>query len=251
MGAARAVKSRRRRSSTATPSENCAGTGLTGLRSLAGIDPTTVRRALIAGNTADATVSINGDARALVLFASGRIADVDIALSVADDVIVTVIPDIRVDEPFAFFDVDLGVLKFDYHPRRDAAERDVVAALQFLAACRVLAGRGGFDAVCENMFAATELATMAMMKLAGTEGWGHSTRTEWLIAEGAWYGLTPEQAQVLAELRAARNDYRYGDAVPDMTVVELLSRLPSVEAVVSAARRAVEHARAGKGKDTP
>ena len=104
----------------------------------------------------------------------------------------------------------------------------------------ILIEHGGPNAACENLFAAAELATMALMEVAEDPGFGHRRRSDWLQDHAAAVGLTEEQAKTLAELYVARDAYRYGDQAATMSPVALLERVPHVEAILQAAKAAVD-----------
>ncbi len=148
-----------------------------------GIDPAQVDRALIIGATGGAKVRLNEAVRAAVYVGDDRIVDLDRAVELQADggeniPIRGLVPDVPPDEPFSFFDLRLGYLSFDYQPRRQWAKQHLTTAEQFWHAARDLVMRGGLGAACENMFAAAELATMALMEVSRNAGWGHSRRSE-------------------------------------------------------------------------
>jgi hypothetical protein len=109
----------------------------------------------------------------------------------------------------------------------------------FWHAARDLVSRGGIAAACENMFAAAELATMAIMEGTNCAVRGHSARSTWLQSNGPTYGLTPDESASLGKLLNARNLYRYGDATSTITPVALLELYSHVEAVLIAAQQAI------------
>lgn len=214
-----------------------------------GIDPATVNRALVIGNSADAEVRINELAKAAVYVGDDRIVDVDKAAEVlpqgaSDEAFRGLLPDVGPDDPYSFFDLRLGYLSFDYQPGRERARRHLRRATQFWHAARDLVLRGGIDAACENMFAAAELAVMAIMEGTDCAVRGHSGRSTWLETNGPRYGLTPEESAVVGQLLDARNLYRYGDGASTITPVALLDLYSHVEAVLEAARQAI-------AKDSP
>jgi hypothetical protein len=209
-----------------------------------GLDPAKVHRALIIGNTRDAEVRFNEAVKAAVYVGDDRIVDLDRAVEMQakdgeDAQIRGLVPDVPPDEPFAFFDLRLGYLSIDYQPRRQWARRHLTVAEQFWHAAQDLILRGGLGAACENMFAAAELATMALMQVSENAGWGHSKRSQWLRANGQAHGLTDEAAAALGVLHEARNVYRYGDTAARITPVSLIELVPHVAAVLTAARGAV------------
>lgn len=206
-----------------------------------GIDPVDVTRAMILGATSAAEVRVNDDVRAAVYVGDDEILDLDEAAARSAEqgelVIRGLVPDVPPDAAFAFFDVRLGYLAFDYQPRRAWAQRHLAIAGQFWAAARYLMDRGGLNAACENLFAAAELATMALLEAAAAPASGHRSRSEWLRANAAGTGLTAPQAAVLAVLLAARNAYRYGDAgATDLSPVGLLEQAEHVERLLQIAR---------------
>lgn len=210
-----------------------------------GIDPGQVDRALIIGATAGAEVRLNEAVKAAVYVGDDRIVDLDGAVGLQADggegsSIRGLVPDVPLDEPFSFFDLRLGYLVFDYQPRRQWAKRHLTTAEQFWHAAQDLVMRGGLGAACENMFAATELATMALMEVSHNAGWGHPRRSEWLRANGPRHGLTDEEAATLGVLYGARNVYRYGDTTSGTTPVSLVELIPHISVVLAAARSAVE-----------
>lgn len=214
-----------------------------------GVNPAEVSRALIIGATSDAEVRANQAVKAAVYVGDDRIVDLDRAVELreegdAEAEIRGLVPDAPPDEPFSFYDLRLGYLSFDLQPRRQRAKRHLTTAEQFWHAAQDLVMRGGLDAACENMFAAAELATMAMMEVSQNAGWGHSRRSEWLRANGHAHGLTGEEAAALEVLHRARNAYRYGDATASrVTPVSLVELVPHVSAVLTAARSAVNLAK--------
>lgn len=210
----------------------------------AGIKPEEVHRALIIGATGDAEVRVNQAVGAAVYVGDDRIVDLDRAVELRAEggekrEIRGLVPDVPPDEPFSFYDLRLGYLSFDLQPRRQWAKRHLTSAEQFWHAAEELVMRGGLSAACENMFAAAELATMALMEVSQNAGWGHSRRSEWLHANGDTHGLTSEEASALGVLLGARNAYRYGDTAPGVTPVSLLELVPHVSAILGAARSAV------------
>jgi hypothetical protein len=220
-----------------------------------GIDPAQVDRALIIGATGGAKVRLNEAVRAAVYVGDDRIVDLDRAVELQADggeniPIRGLVPDVPPDEPFSFFDLRLGYLSFDYQPRRQWAKQHLTTAEQFWHAARDLVMRGGLGAACENMFAAAELATMALMEVSRNAGWGHSRRSEWLRANGPVHGLTDADAATLGVLHGARNVYRYGDTTSGITPVSLVELIPHVAAVLAAARNAVESGDNEKGLPT-
>ncbi len=209
-----------------------------------GIDPAMVDRALIIGATGEAEVRLNEAVKAAVYVGDDRIVDLDRAVELKSEGgeetwIRGLVPDVPPDEPFSFFDLRLGYLSVDYR-RRQRAKRHMTIAEQFWYAARELVLRGGLGAACENMFAATELATMALMEVSQNAGWGHSKRSEWLRANGPAHGLTDEEAATLGVLHEARNVYRYGDTTSEITPVSLIELVPHVSAVLAISRSAVE-----------
>lgn len=126
-----------------------------------------------------------------------------------------------------------------YQPGRERARRHLTTASQFWHAARDLVRRGGIDAACENMFAAAELATMAMMEGTNSAVRGHSARSARLQTNGPAYGLTSDESASLGRLLNARNLYRYGDATSTITPVGLLELYSHVEAVLAAAQQAI------------
>jgi len=210
-----------------------------------GIDPAQVDRALIIGVTGDAEIRLNEAVRAAVYVGDDRIVDLDRAFELQADgddemPIRGLVPDVPPDEPFSFFDLRLGYLSFDFQPRRQWAKRHLTIAEQFWHAAQDLVMRGGLGAACENMFAAAELATMALMEVSHNAGWGHSRRSEWLRANGRVHGLTEEEAATLGVLYGARNVYRYGDTTSGITPVALVELVPHVSALLAATRTAVK-----------
>ena len=207
-----------------------------------GVDPDAVDCALVIGNDKDAEVRINDEVRAAVYVGDDQIVDLDAAAAShgKDGDLRGLVPDVPPDLPYMFFDLRLGYLSFNLQPRRDMAERHVRNAGQFWHAACDLVARGGLNAACENMFAAAELATMALMEVAEDPGFGHRSRSEWLQDHAAGVGLTEDQAKALSELHIARNAYRYGDEAATMSPVSLLERVPHVEAILQAASAAVE-----------
>ncbi len=147
--------------------------------------------------------------------------------------------------PYLFFDERLNWSEDDLEPEKKAAE-DLDRALQFLMAAEFLVSEGMFEAACENMFAAAELAVMAFLQAkqiglpdTTTKHWA---RAEWLCDHGETsLGVSPEDAQVLVTLCRARNDWRYGDRGKDGSralriPTELVKRLPGVQRIVRRAR---------------
>ncbi|HSH59890.1 MAG TPA: HEPN domain-containing protein [Acidimicrobiales bacterium] len=210
-----------------------------------GIDPSKVHRAFVIGNTGVAEVRINDAVKAAVYVGEDRIVDLDQAAELlprgaSDENFKGLLPDVGPDDPYSFFDLQLRYLSFDYQPGRELARRHLARADQFWHAAGDLVARGAIDAACENMFAAAELATMALME--GTNGAvrGHSARSTWLEANGPTYGLTSEDSATLGKLLQARNVYRYGDSRSTITPVVLLELYMHVQNVLRAAQRAVD-----------
>jgi HEPN domain-containing protein len=208
-----------------------------------GVGPDDVSCALILGATGDAEVRINEAVKAALYIDDDRIMDLDETIerlaSGENFLIRALIPDVPPDQPFSFFDLRLGYLVFDWQPRRAWAKRHMMIAEQFWHAARDLVSRGGLNAACENMFAAAELATMALMEVSEHAGLGHHSRSEWLRTNGPAYGLSDTAAAVLEALYRGRNVYRYGDSESTITPVELLGLLPHVEALLDTSRMAV------------
>lgn len=208
------------------------------------IEPSAVYRALVIGNTGAGEVRINEAAKAVVYVGDDRIVDVDQAAALlpggaSDEQFRGLLPDVGPDEPYSFFDLRLGYLSFNFQPGRERARRHLTAASQFWHAARDLVRRGGIDAACENMFAAAELATMAMMEGTTSAIRAHSARSAWLQSNGPAYGLTPDESACLGKLLSARNLYRYGDATSTITPVALVEIYSHVEAVLMAAQQAI------------
>ncbi len=119
------------------------------------------------------------------------------------------------------------------------ARRHHRTAEQFLFAATWLLERGGFEAACENLFAAAELATMAIMESADASTRNHRSRADWLEARGVEMQVPARGVAALRVLLAARNGYRYGDMAIIATRVDLLELHPDVEELFSVAGRLV------------
>lgn len=206
-----------------------------------GVDPVTVTRALIIGNNADAEVRIGAAVRAAVYLGDDRIVSLDEAAAIISnpEEVRGIVHDVSPDSPYMFFDLHLGQLQFDLQPRREWAKRHLAVAEQFQFVVGPLVERGGFGAACENLFACAELATMALMEAGNQPLFGHRARSEWLAANGAAFGLSEVESEVLGVLLTARNVYRYGDPSSVISAVELMDRLAHVDKLIVAARSVV------------
>lgn len=207
-----------------------------------GVDPHTVTRALIIGNSADAEVRIGDEVQAAVLLGDDQIVSLDEAVTTGTEpgAIRAVVPDLLPEQPHMLFDLELGHLTFDLRRRRVQAERHLHVAEQFRAAAALLIRHQGFGAACENLFAAAELATMALMEAGNEPLFGHPKRAIWLEANAAGFGLSQPDSEVLGKLLTARNSYRYGDTPPTITAAELVGWCPHVDKLLDAARELLE-----------
>lgn len=147
-------------------------------------------------------------------------------------------------EPYLFFDQRLQWLESEQRPS-NLASFELGRCLQFMTAALYLVSEGMFEAACEQMFATTELAVMAYVEAfslpLGGQGTRHERRAQWLVREGpSLLGVTPAEAQVLEELRVARNDWRYGDGNAPLIPKALVDRMSAVKAVVKRAHYVVQ-----------
>lgn len=206
-----------------------------------GLEPRNVTTALVLLRDNHAEVRINESVRAAVYIGDDAILNLNAAAARAskEQEIRGIVPDVPPDVPFMIFDLRLGYVAFDLQPRRGMAERHLTTGEQFMHAARDLVGRGALNAACENLFAAAELATMALMEVSVDPGFGHRLRSEWLNDHAGAVGLSAVEAAALGDLLEARNSYRYGDQTAAISPLAIIDYLPNVETMLSAARNAV------------
>lgn len=217
----------------------------------AGIEPAQVYRALIVGTPTGpdgaivinrhAIVTLNDDVKVLVFIGDDEILTADeVVAKGRQGEMRGVILGVERGVPFSFFDVSLGYLSFDYRGSEEKAQRYLLGANQFWYAAQHMVFKGGYEAACENMFAAAELATMALMQVGGRKATeGHKSRARWLQESGSDLGLSSAGSRVVQVLYDARNDWRYDDGHSPQVPVDLVKLVPIVAEVVDAARAAL------------